>query len=247
MPDLATFQSSFLQALLTGRHGAERQPPAMAVYQNSWRKALVEALEANYPVAARLVGEEAFRALALEFIRGRGAPSPVLADFGNGFPTFLRDHSISEGVPYLAEVARIERLSTEAHVAPDATSMPLAKFIERAEHHAGSQLRLHPAARFCWLETPALTIWQAHQDPSFEGFAPEWRPESALVHRPRAVVTVEPLDRGAYALLDALRSGASLEDALGRAEKTAPEMDTSTTLVRLAAAGTFLDFHVTEE
>ncbi len=242
MPELAQFQIEFAQALLASPAAGPPPPAAMAVYRNTWRKALVEALEANYPVVATLLGEEASRALALEFVGAYGAPSPVLAGFGSGFSAFLGRHSILEAVPYLADVARIERLITEAHLAPDAEPMPLAGFIEGAERHCANGVSLHPAVRFCWLETPARTIWEAHQPTSFDGFAPEWKAEGALVRRPGPAVSVEPLGAGEHALLATLRSGASLKDALGRAEETEPATDPSATLVRLASAGTFVEF-----
>lgn len=242
MPSLAAFQRSFAQTLLSGVRGQETYGVAIAIYQNGWRKALVEALEANYPVVAALIGAESFHALALDFTGSRGSPTPVLAGFGSNFPVFLSRHSVLADVPYLADVARVERLATEAHLAFDADSMPLADFIERAERNAGKGLRLHPAVRFCWLESPARTIWEAHQSPDFAGCAPEWRAEGAFVHRPEGAVAVEPLSLGEHALLEALASGTTLERSLDRAAEADPAMNSSATLIRFARAGTFLSF-----
>ena len=65
MSDLAQFQASFADALFAP--AANNSPvaalsaqPAFAVYRNTVMKACIDALEANYPAVARLVGSEQF-------------------------------------------------------------------------------------------------------------------------------------------------------------------------------------------
>ncbi len=67
-----TFQQSFAQALLhpgaadpaAVAMAAVLQQPAFSVYRNTVLKGCIDALEANYPTVARLVGSEWFRSVA---------------------------------------------------------------------------------------------------------------------------------------------------------------------------------------
>lgn len=231
---LTRFQESFARGLtsaapLPGLYSR----PEFAVYRNTWRKALVDALSANYPVIAALVGPEALQALALQFIGKAAAPSPVLAEFGRGFADFIESHPIHEDLPYLADVARLERLATEAHLAPDAEPVDPAQFAAALQAGRRRRIALHPAARFAWFETPAVTIWEAHQAPSdFETFAPAWQPEGALVTRRDGRVAVEQIHISACRLLVGMQADTPF--AAGR-EHDPDEL--SADLLQLARAG----------
>ncbi len=245
MPSLARFQESFVRGLtaaapLPGIFAT----PAFAVYRNTWRKALVDALRDAYPVVAALIGPDAFQALALEFIGKRAAPSPILANWGEGFAEFIAAHSLNIDVPYLADAARLERLATEAHLGPDADPLEPTRFVELREEAMDEDIALHPAARFGWFETPAVTIWEAHQGPDqLQSFAPDWVPEGALVTRPQGRVVVTRIDRETYRLLAGIRAGEALltaADATGNADVTA-------SLLLLAKTGAFVNPSKKEE
>jgi hypothetical protein len=176
---------------------------AFDVYRNTWRKALHDALRDNYPVVAMLLGADAFRALALQFISGSGASSPILADFGGELADYIGVHPIVEDLPYLADVARLERLATEAHLAADAYPLDAAQLQTLdSERRPGERLALHPSVRFAWLKTPAFTIWDAHRDPEGIGqLRPDWIEEGVLVTRPAGSVVVRRIDHEMYRLL----------------------------------------------
>ena len=95
---LARFQDGFARALLApDAAGAELAPeitalarqPGFAVYRNTVMKGCIDALQANYPAAARLVGDEWFRAAAAIFVRANLPAQPTLAYYGEGFAQFL--------------------------------------------------------------------------------------------------------------------------------------------------------------
>ena len=118
MLELADFQLAFAAAMGRSGGGALERQPGFAVYRNTTPNALIETLRAGYPVTAQLVGDEAFAILALDFARRRPPAHPVLLDYGSGFPNFLSAQPwIAEELPYLPDVAEIERLRAEAHVA----------------------------------------------------------------------------------------------------------------------------------
>ena len=79
---LAQFQDAFAEALFAPQDIADpvmRQlaaQPAFAVYRNTVMKGCIDALEANFPVVARLVGSEWFRAAAALHVAQSALPQP---------------------------------------------------------------------------------------------------------------------------------------------------------------------------
>jgi len=121
-----------------------------AVYRNNVIVSLVDALADSYPVVQALVGEDFFRAMAAEFARGNPPRSPVLAWYGAGFADFVADFPPAAGLPYLADVARLEWLRVEAWHAADADPLPLAEVGACLADEAALpalRLTLHPALR----------------------------------------------------------------------------------------------------
>ena len=243
MPDLAQFQDAFAEALLTAEPvGRLAREPGFAVYRNTAARGAIEALRAGYPTIDALIGEEAFTDAALAFRAEQPPASPVLAYYGAGFPAFLARQPWTGELPYLADVARLDRLWIEAHLAADRTSLRLAGPISPGESRfAGFRLTLHPAARFAWLETPAMTIWLAHRSPGgFDDLEPEWRPEGALFTRRRGAVEAHPIGRAEHRLLAATASGATVNDIAAALEAAHPKADVANLFARLIACGALL-------
>ena len=55
-------------------------------YRNTVMKGCVDALAANFPAVVRLVGEQWFRAVALDFVTWQPPDDPRLLSYGRGFP-----------------------------------------------------------------------------------------------------------------------------------------------------------------
>ncbi len=243
MPDLATFQLAFASALdRATRRGALERQPGFAVYRNTCVIGLIEALRAAYPVTAEIVGPEAFDALAFDFSRAHPPKSPVLADYGAAFASFLGEQPWTSELPYLAGVAELERLATEAHLAPDADPLDLGDLARIGMSGLMAlRLPLHPAARFAWLRSPAMTIWLAHRDhDGFDTLAPEWRAEGALFTRPRDAVEAALIDAPAHRLLSGLRLGESVGQSAAAVADIYPETDFSELFASLVTSGAFL-------
>ena len=175
-PDLASFQRQFVAAIDVPATGA------FAVYRNTVIHGAVEALRANFPVVEQIVGEEMFEGVAVEFSEARPPKSPVLAFYGAEFAEWLVEQTWIGDLPYLPDVARIERLHVECLMAADSPVLAYAP-----ADLSGLRLTLHPAVRFSWLLTPAMSIWLAHQRPIRSAIEPEWKPEGALVRAACAI------------------------------------------------------------
>ena len=213
MLNLAEFQARFADAIVSEKTADPLAlQPGFAVYRNTSIKAAIDALLANYPTIATLLGEEAFGAVASIFAHESRPASPVLNDYGAQFADFLAASPLGEELPYLADVARIDRLWTESFLAADAVSLSPDTLIDTAGELAGC-IALHPTSRHAWLDSPAATIWLAHQQTPFDELEPEWQGEGVHVSRVEGLVSVDRVTPGEMMLLDALAAGAPFRDA----------------------------------
>jgi hypothetical protein len=242
MPDLAAFQDAFAEALLAPEPvGSIARAAGFAVYRNTCALGVVEALRGAYPTVEALVGEEAFTAAALDFRAEQPPASPILSRYGARFAGFLARQPWTSELPYLADIARLDRLWLESHLAADRAPLRVAgPFPAGSTRYAGRHLTLHPATRFAWLETPAMTIWLAHRAPAgFDELEPEWRPEGALFTRHGGAVLGQPITRAEHRLLVAT-AGTPIKDIAEALEAADPAADVACLLARVIATGAVL-------
>jgi Putative DNA-binding domain len=219
-----------------------RRQPGFAVYRNTVMKGCIDALQANFPTVERLVGEEWLRAAARVFARGQLPSQPSLLLYGEEFPSFLAAFEPAQEIPYLSDVARVDRLWTEAHVAADASALEAAALAALPPSAmSSSALCLHPAARWTWSDDwPIHTLWSRNRTHDADPAAPlEWVGEGVLVTRPYGAVEVEAFPRGGVALLDACQAGLSIEGAVQCALDAQPDADIATLVQQLLQAGAF--------
>ncbi|HEU0310741.1 MAG TPA: DNA-binding domain-containing protein [Sphingomicrobium sp.] len=235
MLDLASFQKAFAAAAMTeGQPGIMFRSHAFAVYRNTSARGAVEALRASYPTVDALIGSEMFTEVALDFRRGCPPNGPVLSDYGANFADYLALQPWTSELPYLADVGRLDWLWLESFLAAGAETLP--RPLDTTSH-----IRLHPAARFVWLETPALTIWQAHRDPAgFDELEPEWRAEGALFARPGLHVRVEPIEPDCHRLLLCASAPIRIGDLAAAVGEAYPDSDVPELLRRCIAAGALI-------
>jgi hypothetical protein len=235
MPDLAAFQHAFADALLADAQPAPAfRTQAFAVYRNTSARGAVEALRAAFPTVGMLVGEEMFAQVALDYCREHPPRGPVLSEYGGDFAAFLARQPWTCELPYLADVARLDRLWLECFLAPDAAALPRSFTGE-------TRVALHPATRFAWLSTPAMTIWLAHRGPSeLTEMDPEWIDEGALFTRPRLSVRAEPIDPAFHHLLIACAAPASAADVVAAVASAFPQAQVPELLQRGVASGALI-------
>ena len=250
MTDLATSQRDFAAAVFdpAAPHPLAGQP-GFAVYRNNSARGGIDALNAAYPTIAMLVGDGRFERLALDFFRRRPPSSPVMADYGDGFADHLEDQPWIRELPYLPDVARLDRLRLESHLASDADALEARDLIGiEADGWMKLRLKLHPAARFAWLATPAMTIWLAHQDgePAQE-LAPAWPAEGALFTRVAGAVSAMAVGRPQHRLRFGLRLGERIGEAATAAVSLYPDADISRLFASVIERGALLGFQRRQE
>jgi len=232
-PNLLEFQRAFAIAL------DEPATGAMAVYRNTVLHGAVEALRANYPVVAQIVGSEMFEAVAVDYATECPPRRPVLALYGARFPDWLDEQGWIEDLPYLPDVARVERLRVKSLMAADAEPLH-ASDLAHGEFH-DRVLGLHPALRFAWLKTPAMSIWLGHQRAMGSELKVDWKAEGALFARPAPFVVHSPrIGPAAHRLLFGIRLGESAGTAMAAASRLYPDDDCGALFSSLLNLGAFV-------
>ncbi|MGX1097384.1 HvfC/BufC N-terminal domain-containing protein [Amorphus sp. MBR-141] len=246
-PTLCETQRAFGAALLdpdapvpagVGAPGGRPDARRFAVYRNNVMVGLIDALCARFPVCARLVGTEFFRAMARVFVDAHKPRSPLLMAYGDDFPDFIKGFEPAAAVPYLADVARLEVAFSQAFHAAEAVALHAAVLGPlSAERLAGLRLVVHPSVRLVRSAFPVASIWMAHQqDGAVEG-PDDWRPEDVMVIRPDAEVLMHRLPHGGFAFLGRLRNGGSVIEAAAAGYREAPDFDVGGTLLALFTLG----------
>lgn len=244
MTDLTSFQSELASSIRDPDFTPARfDQPGLSVYRNTVAKGLVDALRASFPTAERLVGQEWFSACALAYARANAPTTPVLAGYGSGFPEFLRSFEPAAEIPYIADVAALDALWTEAHFAADEPVLdPFTLQGLEEEALLSTALPLHASSRALWFHGPIATIWLLNRPPAPTPapgeFAIDWRAEGLAFSRPNGVVRATRLSHAQFAFLDACRSGARLEQALIEMQSRTDDGDVAE-FSDLIAAGLF--------
>jgi hypothetical protein len=230
---LLEFQRDFAAAISASAEGPLR------VYRNTVLSGCVDALRANYPVVAALLGEEMFESVAAQHATECPPRKPVLALYGAHFPAWLEGQSWVRDLRYVPDVARIERLQIEALFACDADPLEMTALAGRDDWQS-LQLPLHPAARFDWLTSPATSIWLAHRDGVEGELDLDWHAEGVLFTRPALEVRPIRLERAGHRFLFGIRLGESVGAAAIAAANLYPETDIGSLFTSLVECGAFV-------
>ena len=237
-----------LAALPTGLVGPDGRPSAkrFAVYRNNVIAGLIETLKAAYPVIHRLVGEEFFAAMAGLYARAEPPATPIMLDYGAGFPRFIGQFEPAAALPYLQDVARLERGWVEAYHAVDAPPLTLAGFSRVLPGDLPTlRLVLHPSIRVVRSTFPIMKIWQTNVDG--HAVVPidlNAGGDDVLIARPDMDVEVRRLPVGVAAFIEALQAGVAIEDAAAGALAASLRFDLAGALRGMIETGIIIGYDV---
>ncbi|KAB7624204.1 DUF2063 domain-containing protein [Alkalilimnicola sp. S0819] len=225
-------------APLRGR-GAECPAKRFAVYRNNVHVSLVEAIRATYGVVERLVGEAFFHALARAYVADELPRSPVLLEYGGGFPAFIASFEPAASVPYLADVARLEWAWQEAYHAADAEPLGMEALAGLDPERLGELVvQLHPTLRLLRSRWPVFSIWRSNRfDSELDPQCADAGPEDVAVLRPRLEVNAAPLAPGFHPMLAELARGETLGQAVAVAQRQCTGFDLVAALRWLCTSG----------
>ncbi|MDN4574812.1 DUF2063 domain-containing protein [Pandoraea cepalis] len=232
-------------AVPEGLIGPDGKPSArrFAVYRNNIFVGLTDALRAGFPRVVRLVGDEFFAAMARVFVAATPPSSPVLLDYGAEFPDFMASFPPTESLPYLADVARIERAAIDAYHEREAAPLTPSGFADvRPEQAPMLRFRLHPTVRLVRSPFPAFTIWQTNAPDRTPAPIELWEAQYTMVLRPDAEVEVRQVVPASHAFAVALGQGLTLSQAMETALAVDGAFDLSENLRELIQIGAFVGF-----
>jgi len=189
---------------------AARAESGLAVYRNNVAAGLIKVVSTRFPVARRLVGNESFDAAVRAFIAAEPPRSPVLLNYGDGFPQFLRGLGQDACISYIADIADLEIARGKAYHAADVDPLPPEAFAAiPGERLAELRLSFHPSVVLLQSRFPIVSVWQTNQGVHDMALR-QWRAEAALVARPRLDVEVRRLPPGGFEFLTDLSRGSTM-------------------------------------
>ena len=241
----ATFASALVDptratpAIVTGPAG-KGAVKRYNVYRNNITVSLINALAAVYPTVQRITGIEFFRAMARVHIRVTPPTSPLLFEYGRDFPAFIAQYEYASSMPWLADVAHIERAWLDAYHAADAE--PLAAKVLGAvpqEKLADLVFIAHPATRIVRSRFAAVTIVASNRDDEPVGRIDASTPENALITRPDLDVMLRRLPPGGGTFIESLILGRPLGEAAASAFEISHSFDIAANIAGMIEAGAF--------
>jgi hypothetical protein len=137
--------------------GTERVPieTRLGIYHHAYRVRLVEALCANYPALAKLLGAEQFAHLAVTYIDANDSRSFSIRHYGDALASFVQ-------TSFLADLARWEWTIADVFDAADAVPVSVASLAGIApEDWSDLHFGFHPSTRRLALASNAVHVWKA--------------------------------------------------------------------------------------
>ncbi|HGY90742.1 MAG TPA: DUF2063 domain-containing protein [Planctomycetes bacterium] len=187
----------------------------LQVYANMYYWRLIDILFEEHKTTHHILGADLFCDLARDYLHRHPSRSKNLALLGSSFPAYLAEEAWD--VPhrdFVVEVARLERATEEVF---DALRSPSIDKEELAaippESWADAKLEFIPATRLLSFKYPVNAYVQAVKDGE-EPEVPEPAPSWVLLYRHDWRVWRSDLTRPQAILLESLRRGDSLGEAL---------------------------------
>ncbi len=222
---------------LTGPNG-KGADTRFDVYRNNVAVGLANALAGMFPATQRIVGEEFFRAMARQYVRSNPPRSRLLAEYGRDLAAFISGFEPLAELPWLADVARIERAWLDVYHAADAKPLGMADLTAiPADALVFTAFEPHPAARLVRSRYAAVSIFTANRTEGDVGGINIDRAEDALVTRPCLQVSVRILPHGGAVFLQSLFDGATLGEAAENALAECPDFDLGANIAGMIEAG----------
>jgi putative DNA-binding protein len=227
---------------LAGYDGGGRQIAAgLSIYRNNVRSALTRVLGDTFPVVRRLVGEDFFGYLAHEYFHSAPPTSPLVSHYGDRLPAFLVAFEPVKPLPYLADVARLERLWLEAYHAAEACPLAPDTLVDLVGEDVGeARFSLHPSLHLLQSPYPVASIWEHNR--TVKGNEEKLEPlklksggESILIVRPETEVNVVGTCEAIFHVIKALLDGQTVAGALEAGLSVEPGLDVTVALQTLFA------------
>lgn len=189
----------------------------MQIYRNNFVVSLSEVLEATYPMVSALVGEECFAQLARQHVLQYPLEAGDVSEYGEYFShTIEQFPAVVDAAPYAIEVARFEwcidlTQQQQGNISVCDSLLPLAKLGEIApEQQTSIHLHLLPGVSFFQSQYAVFSLKKAIDHNNFDGLNLDQAEHGVICCSQQGTIWMQPLDDGAFELLQHLHSGSTL-------------------------------------
>lgn len=256
MLGLPELQDAFRDALLDGnarrilREVENRRvgaAGALAIYRNHVRISLTAVLRTTFPVVCKLVDERFFAFAAHAYIQANPPVAPCLPEYGASFPDFLAGFAPCRGLPYLADVARLEWALNLAQIAPHAPKLDRAALAAQPpEALPRIVLTFVPSMRLLASSYAIDRIWLANQEPVQSGVVELGGGARLQIHRAVDRPVFHALEPAEFLFRQVLRRGLPLGAAADVALAADPMFDLALDLRRMIQDDVLSSFTLAE-
>jgi Putative DNA-binding domain len=213
----------------------------LRVHRHHVFDSLATALAGTFATVRALVGEDFFRTMARAYVARTLPAQPVLTEYGADFPGFVADYGPAQGLPYLADIARLDWALNAAFQAPRVTALGVADLQAVAvEQLPAQRLALAPGHAQIHSRHPIDRIWAAAQPGAgAEALDLLSGPVRLLVLRRADDAAFVAIGLGEASFLAALAEGETLEAAAAWGLGADPGFDLSAGFARFLGLGVF--------
>ncbi len=217
------------------------------VYRNNVALSLINVLRQTFPVVAELVGKDFFDTMARHFSRTHLPESPMMFQYGDKFPGFIKDYEPAQTLPYLKDVAHVEWARNVALYAKDQTSVAIDQLAQfQQDQMPDVKFDLQASLQLINSDWPVITIWQAHQGQGEQinlSKLPD-HGQSAVILRPHLEVNVHQVDPITAYFIAQLQQGQSFGQAVEASVSQQTTFDISANLAGLFSIGAVTAAHL---
>ncbi len=188
----------------------------LQVYAAGYPARITEALAETFPAVAHVVGDGAFAALARRFAEATPLGSYSLSDAGADLPRFLPTDQLTECLPFLPDLARLEwHVARAFHALDEAPLDPSVLATWTMEEWGRAVLHFQPWLSLVTSDWPIREIWECRETPVAEiDIDLGDRVDRVLVRRTGFGVTCESLSETEAGALASLIAGQTLGEVV---------------------------------
>ncbi|MFT2092034.1 putative DNA-binding domain-containing protein [Paraglaciecola sp. 2405UD69-4] len=182
-----------LEAISSHLSGTESQG-RLAVYRNTFISGCIDGLVRKYPSCEKLLGVDFFKSLARDYAINYPPSSPVISEFGENYPEYIRD-TLKQNYPqlsYVWDICQLDRAWHHAYFAPEKTPLDEAGIESLITNIENQSLSLHPSVQLVQTKSAISDLWSQLRDGDINektplSLTPEtimlWRDEDKILHR----------------------------------------------------------------
>ena len=218
--------------------------PRALIYRNSGQLALRDALASNYPSLKTVMGDAFFDRMALSFADEHPPTKRSLVGYGELLPDFTTEAKSEHGLPWLTDMARLDRAWLAAHLAfpaPEFTAKDFTALAADPDALMAAKLSLVPSTQL------VETHWQLHDlwsklragEAIENALELDEKTETILIWRLDNEVRTRVLTLAEFTFMTAVSNCQSLAEAATSALMTDTELDISGLMAASVSAGLF--------